>query len=164
MVAIRNFPKIELVGFSIGPFKEGNEYEIKFWIAREIEKAGIARSREESLGPSRLYQLQHTERIQPTSNLSSLPKDFYPRLRRILNELKDSSKNSPEKMREFEHVQRLSQDIVNCRLKKIVSLASTSGSKSQILRNLTIEENELYERLNKIINEWQSKIIWKAEK
>ena len=30
VVAIRAHPKIELVGFSIGPFKEGNEYEIKF--------------------------------------------------------------------------------------------------------------------------------------
>jgi len=34
-------------------------------------------------------------------------------------------------MREYEYVQKISKDIVRCRLKKIVSLASTPGSEKQ---------------------------------
>ena len=159
VIAVRSSPKIDAVGFSVGPFEEGNEYEVKFWIAREIEKAGITRPREETLGSSRLYKIQWTERVQAVSQLSSLPRDFYPRMRRLLDELKATSKSSPDKMRQYEYVQNIAQDIVDCRLKKIVSLASTPGQKSQILRNLTVEEQELYERLEKIISKWTAEIL-----
>jgi hypothetical protein len=159
VIAVRNFPRTELAGFSVGPFEEGNEYEVRFWVARELEKAGVVRTREETLSASRLYKIQWTERVQSVSQLSSLPEDFYPRLRRLLEGLKASSKSSPDKMRQYEYVQNLSQDVVNCRLKKIVSLASTPGRKSQILRNLTVEERELYDRLERIITEWRSEIL-----
>lgn len=159
VVAVRNSPKIELAGLTVGPFEEGNEYDVRFWVARELEKAGIIRSREETLTASRLYKIQWTERIQSVSNLSSLPEDFYPRLRRLIGRLKRSSRSSPEKMREYEYVQKLSKDIVGCRLKKVISLASTPGQRGQILRNLTVEELELYEKLDKIIGEWRAGII-----
>jgi hypothetical protein len=156
---MRNSPEIELAGFTVGPFEEGNEYELKYWVAKELEKAGIVRLREETLSASRLYPILHRERIQPVSSLSSLPEDFYPRLRRILESLRKASRSSPDRMREYEYVEHLSKDIVSCRLKKIISLASTPGQKSQILRNLTAEELALYEELNRMINEWRSEII-----
>jgi hypothetical protein len=159
VIAVRNSSKIELAGLSAGPFEEGNEYEVRFWVAQELEKAGIIRPREETITASRLYQTLHRERIQPISNLSSMPEDFYPRLRRLIEELKSSSKSSPDKMREYEYAQKLSNDIVGCRLKKIVSLACTPGQKSQILRNLTVEEQELYGKLDKIINDWRDEIL-----
>lgn len=159
VIAVRNSPKIELAGLTVGPFEEGNEYDVRFWVARELEKVGIVRRREETLTPSRLYKIQWTERIQSVSNLSSLPEDFYPRLRRLIEGLKRSSRSSPEKMREYEYALKLSKDIVGCRLKKIVSLASTPGQKGQILRNLTVEELELYERLDKTIGGWRVEIL-----
>ena len=159
VVAMRNSSKIELAGFTVGPFEEGNEYELKYWVAKELEKAGIVRLREETLTSSRLYPILHRERIQPVSSLSSLPEDFYPRLRRILESLRKASRSSPDKMREYEYVEHLSKDIVSCRLKKIISLASTPGQKSQIIRNLTVEELALYEELNRLISEWRSEII-----
>jgi hypothetical protein len=159
VVAVRSSPEIELTGLKVGPFQEGNEYDIRFWIARELEKAGLVRPREETLNASRLYPILHRERIQPISSLSSLPEDFYPRLRRVLEDLTGTSKSSPEKMREYEYVQQLSKDIADCRLKKIIILASTPGQKSQILRNLTAEELTLYEELEKIIDEWRREIL-----
>lgn len=47
IIANRNIPEIKLPGIDVGPFEEGNEYEIQFWIAKELEKAGIARFRQE---------------------------------------------------------------------------------------------------------------------
>ncbi|MCD6088239.1 DNA replication complex GINS family protein [Candidatus Bathyarchaeota archaeon] len=160
VIALRSSPKIELAGFTVGPFEEGNEYEVRRWVAERLEEEGIVRLREdEELSSSTLYPILHRERIQPLSSLSSLPEDFYPRLRRILESLKKASRLSPDKMREYEYVENLSKDIVSCRLKKIVSLASTLSQRSQLVRNLTPEETALYNELTRIINEWRSRIL-----
>jgi len=88
-----------------------------------------------------------------------LPENFYPKLRRYLKELKETASKKPEKMREYEKVIQLTRDIVNSRLKKIVSLASAPAQTEQILRNLTEEERFLYDRLYKLISEWRTQII-----
>lgn len=160
VTAVRNFSKIKLVGLTVGPLEEGNEYQIRFWIAETLAKAGVVRFREEEmLGASTLYKIQWTERIQSVSRLSSLPEGFYSKLRYLLSKSKSTSRNNLEKMREYERIKRLAQDIVNCRLKKIISLASTSGHVTQILKNLTAEELKFYEDLNKIISEWKTRIL-----
>lgn len=159
VAADRDSPEIELAGFKVGPFEKGKEYELRLWLARELEKAGIVHIRDEVLEPSGLRKIHWTERIQTVSRISSLPKGFYPRLRRLLSDLKESSRRDPEKIREYELVRRLSQDIVDCRLKKIVSLASTLGQKDHLLKNLTAEEMDLYEKLNRTISEWRSEIL-----
>jgi len=159
VVAVKSTPKIELIGFSVGPFEEGHEYEVRLWVARELERDGIVRIREGALDAAKLYKIQWTERIQAVGQLSTLPEDFYPRLRRLIDELRAASRTSPEKMREYEYVQNLAQDIVNCRLRKIISLASIPAPESQVLKNLTPEERALYERIHQIVSEWRSKIV-----
>jgi hypothetical protein len=159
VIAIKSMPKIDLAGFSVGPFEEGHEYEVRFWVARELEKDGVVKIKEGALDAAKLYKIQWTERIQAIGQLSTLPEDFYPRLRRLISELRAASKISPEKMREYEYVQNLAQDIVNCRLRKIVSLASIPAPESHVLKNLTLEERDLYERIHRIIMEWKDKIV-----
>jgi len=156
----RNCPEIELAGLKVGPFEEGREYEVRFWIAQELEKAGIARLRdEELLDAVKLYKMHWKERVQSVKQISSLPEDFFPRLRRYLAGLKGEAAKNPEKMKEYEKVTRLSHDIIHCRLKKIVSLASASAQTDQVLKNLTKEERVIYERLSAIISEWRSTIL-----
>jgi DNA replication initiation complex subunit (GINS family) len=150
--------RIDLIGIALGPYEEGNEYEVMFWVAQELKKADIARIREEPLNPARLYRIQWKERLQPIGEFSSLPEDFYARLRRLLDELGKSSQTSPDAMREYEQIQRLFKDIVNCRLRKIISLASKSERLNQIVRNLTDEEQSLYQEFCRIILEWQTEI------
>lgn len=159
IIAMMDYPEIVLAGQVVGPFEEGNEYEEKLWIALELEKVGIVRIKEETLTAARLYPILHRERIQPIGNLSSLPEDFYPRLRRVIKTLEGLSKSTPETMREYEYVQNLSNDILGCRLKKIISLASTPGTSNQMLRNLTHEELTLYNQMTIIISNWRKEII-----
>jgi len=160
IIVNRNCPEIELAGLKVGPFEEGREYEVRFWIAQELEKTGIARLREEELLDAvKLYKMHWKERVQSVKQISSLPEDFYPKLRRYLAGLKGEAAKNPEKMKEHEKVTRLSHDIVNCRLKKIVSLASAPAQTDQILKNLTKEERVIYERLSAIISEWRSTIL-----
>ncbi|MGQ9544938.1 MAG: hypothetical protein ACUVQX_04045, partial [Candidatus Bathycorpusculaceae bacterium] len=156
----RNCPEIKLAGLNVGPFEEGNEYEVQFWIAQELVKAGIARFREdERLDATKLYKIQWTERVQTAGQIPKLPENFYPKLRRYLAELKDEALKAPEKMREYEKIRHLTQDVLNARLKKIVSLASAPAQVEQTLKNLTLEERNLYDQLYNIIQEWRTKII-----
>jgi len=156
----RNCPEIQLAGLKIGPYEEGKEYEVKHWIAHELERTGIARLREEeTLDSVKLHKISWKESIQQARQLSPLQEDFYPKLRRYLATLKRGAINNPEKMREYEKVVRLSHDIVNIRLRKIVSLASSPAQTNQTLKDLAKEERTLYERLHTIINEWKTKIL-----
>jgi hypothetical protein len=156
----RPCPEIELAGLKIGPFEEGKEYEVRYWIAHELERAGIARLREEeTLDSVKLHKISWKESIQQARQLSPLQEDFYPKLRRYLAALKRGAIGNPDKMREYEKVSRLSHDIVNIRLRKIVSLASSPEQTNQTLKDLAKEEHTLYQRLHTIINEWKTKIL-----
>jgi DNA-directed RNA polymerase beta' subunit len=163
IIANRNCPEIKLAGLKVGPFEEGNDYEIQYWIARELAKSGIARFREEMLDAAKLYKIQWKERVQTTRQISKLPEDFYPKLRRYLVELKEEITKKPEKIREYEKVRQLTQDIINSRLKKIVSLASAPAQTEQILKNFTREERFLYEEIYKLISEWRTQILKNKE-
>ena len=156
----RKCPEIELAGLKVGPFQEGKEYEVRFWIAQELERAGIARFREEEmLDLVKLNKIHWKERVQASQQVASLPEDFYPRLRRYLDDLKSGAIKKPEKMSGYEKARRLSRDIINLRLKKIVALASSPAQTNQILGNLTREERVVYESLYGIISEWRAKIL-----
>jgi len=160
VIANRSCPEIRLAGLSVGPFEEGNEYEIRYWIAKELEKSGIARLREEEcLDATKLHKIQWTERVQTAGQISKLPDNFYPKLRRYLAELKEETSKTSEKIREEEKTRYLTQDVVNSRVKKIVSLASGPAQTEQMLKNLTDEERALYENLYKTIHKWRNQIL-----
>jgi hypothetical protein len=160
VVANRNCPEIKLAGSTVGPFEEGNEYEIQFWTAQELVKSGIARLREgELLDSAKLYKIQWKERVQTVRQVSKLPENFYPKLRRYLKGSKQEAVRKPEKTREYEKVRHSTLDVVNTRLKKIVSLASAPAQTEQILKNLTSEERLLYKQLFEIIRKWRAHIL-----
>lgn len=160
VIVNRNCPEIQLVGVKVGPFEEGKEQEVPFWIAKELERAGIAKIKEEELLDAvKLHKISWKESIQQARQISPLEENFYSRLRRYLARLKRKAVSNPEKMKEYEKATRLSRDIVNCRLRKIVSLASAPAQTNQTLNNLTREERVLYRRLYEIINEWKSEIL-----
>jgi hypothetical protein len=161
IVANRNSSKIDLPGVKVGPFQAGKEYEVKFWIAAELKKAGIAHLRmEEPLDLRIVNKIQWKERTQTSQRLTPLPEDFYPKLRRYLEELNEEAIKKPEKRSDYDKAKNLSDDITQMRLKKIVSLASSGRDQTgQILRSLTKEEKYVYDCLHKIISEWKTEIL-----
>jgi hypothetical protein len=161
IVANRNSPAIDLPGTKVGPFQEGKEYEVKFWVATELKNAGIAHIRmEEPLDLTMLNKIQWKERVQASQKLTSLPEAFYPKLRRCLEELNEEAIKKPEKRADYDKAKNLSDDITRMRLKKIVALASSGRDQAgQILRSLTKEEKYVYECLHKIISEWKTEIL-----
>jgi hypothetical protein len=162
VVANRNYPEIELAGLTVGPLEEGNEYELYFWIADMFAEQGIAHFREEdSLDAAKLYKVVWKERVQVASQISELPEDFYPKLRRYLANMKEAiaTAKQPEKVQEYEKAKHLAWDIVNSRLKKIVALSSGPAQTDQVLKKFTSEEKFIYQQLGKIITEWKAQIL-----
>lgn len=160
VTANRSCPEIRLAGLNVGPFEEGNDYEVYYWVALELEKGGIARLREEDyLDSVKLNKVQWTERIQTSGQVSKLPEYVYPMLRRRLVELRKEISKDPEKIREYERFRHLAQDITNSRLRKIVAIASAPAQTENTLRNFTIEEKLLYDRLYRIIDKWRKQIL-----
>ncbi len=160
IVANRSSPEIDLPGVKVGPFKEGKEYEVKYWIAQELKKAGIVHLREvEPLDLMSLNKIHWKERVQTSQRVTSLPDDFYPKLRRYLEELNEEAIKNPEKRENYDKAKNLADDITRTRLKKIVSLASSPAQTRQILGNLTEEELTLYNYLHTSIEKWRSRIL-----
>jgi len=167
IVANRNCPEIKLAGLTVGPFDEGNEYEVYFWVAKELASAGMVHFREDDiLDATKLFKAQWKEGVQVPGQISELPGDFYPKLRRFLKDQKDQATQTQEseKFQEYDRVKHLARDIVNSRMKKIVALAAGPGQSDQVLNKLTKEERIVYEQLVKIISEWKAKILNGADK
>jgi hypothetical protein len=160
IVADRNYPGIKLAGLSVGPFEEGNEYEVYCWVARELAEAGVAHFREEDcLGATEIYKVQWKERVQVAGQISELPEDFYPKLRRYLAGMKKEIARQPEKVNEYEKAMHLACDIVNARLKKIIALSAGPTQTDQVLKKFTGEEKLIYEQVGKMISEWRAQIL-----
>ncbi len=160
VIANRNYPEMKLAGLNVGPFQEGNEYDVYYWIAAELAQAGIAHLREEdNLDATKLYKAQWKERVQVAGQISELPEDFYPKLRLYLGQLKSEIARQPQKIQEYEKAKSLASDIVNSRLKKIVTLSAGPIQGEQIIQKLTAEERLVYMQLGKIIGQWRTQIL-----
>ena len=160
VIANRNSPEIELAGLKIGPLEEGTELEVRFWAAEQLAKAGMVRFREEDvLDAVKLSKIHWKERVQSAKQISPLSDDFYPRLRRLIKDSNKRANSTPEKLAEYDKTIGLAHDVVNCRVKKIISLASAPAQTDQFLKSLTKEERALYHRLYDIISEWRKEIL-----
>jgi hypothetical protein len=159
IVANRNCPEVKLAGLTVGPFDEGNEYEVYFWVAKELANGGMVHFREDDLlDNTKLFKVQWREGVQIPGQISELPDDFYPKLRRYLAALKQEA-TQPDKINEYQKTQHLAKDVVNSRLRKIVALSAAPGQSEQVLSKFSSEEKILYEQLVKIISEWKTKIL-----
>ncbi len=168
IVANRNCPEIKLAGLTVGPFDEGNEYDVYLWVGKELTSAGTAHFREDDVSDmTKLNQTHYREGSQQVpGQITQLPEEFYPRLRRFIADLKLNASKEPEseKYQEYNRAKYIARDIVNSRLKKIISLASAPKQTDQVLNRMTSEERILYEQLLKLIAEWKSKILESGER
>ncbi|MCW4032935.1 MAG: hypothetical protein NWF08_06040 [Candidatus Bathyarchaeota archaeon] len=134
--------------------------ELAYWIGEELVNSGIAKFREEDiLNMAKLSKIHWRETIPTSRQIPSLQKNFFFMLRRFLRRMNEESKTDSSKMLDYEKAMNLARDIVNCRVRKIISIAATSASASEMIENMAAEEIELYEILNSIINEWKNGLI-----
>jgi hypothetical protein len=140
--------------------KVGQEVEIPYWSARELVLLGYAKFRDEDvLNYNALSKIHWRETIPASRQLPALQTNFYCVLRRHLSDLRQQSKQDQVKLRELERSESLVRDIVNCRVRKIVSIAASPTPTEEILQGMTSEERVLYTGLNRTIEEWKAKLL-----
>ena len=140
--------------------KVGQELEVPYWTAKELVQLGYAKFREEDvLNYNSISKIHWRETIPASRQLPALQPNFYCLLRRHLGELHQKSKQDQVKLRELERTESLVRDIVNCRLRKIVSIAASPTPSEELIQGLTFEERVLYSTLNKTIEDFKSKLL-----
>ncbi|MFH0749060.1 MAG: hypothetical protein V1915_03990 [Candidatus Bathyarchaeota archaeon] len=160
IVAIGNLQELSVAETIVGPLLEGKEYAMRFWIALELVKAGYARLYEDdAMTFSSLNKIHWREtKLQSGRQVSPLPEFFYPKLRRYLEELKRKVASDASLAIEYTQASRLAQDIINCRLKKIINLATYSQTEG-ILKALTKEERSIFEGVETMVSNWTSEVL-----
>jgi hypothetical protein len=159
VVVTREIPEGSRSG-KLSSAKIGQEIEVPYWTARELVQLGFARFREEdTLDYNSLSKIHWRETIPASRQLPSLQSTFYCLLRRHLSELRELSKHDQMKLRELERTETLVRDIVNVRVRKIVSLAASPTPSEEMLQGLTREERSLYSTLNETIENWKTRLI-----
>ncbi len=157
---VRDCAAFSAIGKNWGPFSEGQETELPYWVAEELLIARVARPKDEDRFDLTTLSKAHWRETIPTSRqVPGLEPGFYPKLRRLLSDLRAQSRSDPTKGRDYEKAVNLSKDIVNCRIRKLVSLSAAPPATQDVISNLTGEERVLYENLNKVLLEWRKRIL-----
>ena len=159
VVVTREIPEIPRMP-KLTSARVGLEIEVPYWVAHELVQTGYAKFREEDvITYNSLSKIHWKETIPASRQIPSLPANFYCILRRHLAELRKQSRQDQIKLRELERTETLVRDIVNVRIRKIVSLSASPTPSGELIQGLTHEERGLYAVLNKTIGDWKMKLL-----
>ncbi|KON27750.1 hypothetical protein AC481_03965 [miscellaneous Crenarchaeota group archaeon SMTZ-80] len=129
-------------------------------MAEELVNSGLAKFRDQDLlDINKLTKIHWKETIPTSRQIPSLQKNFYFILKKFLKEVSEESKKDTSKIMLYERALALSRDIINCRVRKIISIAATSTNSWDMIKNMAVEEIALHNKLNSIINEWKDNIL-----
>ena len=158
--AERDFQAIELPGLRIGPFSRGKRYTLLLWAAEELARKGVVKLVEEAcLKPEELMTIHHREAGLSKGLSPDVPSDFYPRLRRLLARAREEAEREPGKLQELNRLLNMARDVVNARLKKIVSLASSVARSPLTRKDLTPEEEVIFDLVGDISDAWREEVL-----
>ena len=156
VVALKEVPEIQLVGFTVGPFTTGEEYEIYYWVAEELEKEGMVKICEEAvLTVEQVEKLRLIQSIQKGLKLISLPTNFYCMARRLLTRLR--SDQTLEGLKKYERAKRALDDLISMRLAILVQLALLDLPKPP--EELDEAEKVLYLKIRELNIQWKKAIL-----
>lgn len=161
IVASRSIPDLLVNDTIDGHIDAGNKFETRQWIASHLVDAGLAQFEGPlTLDFSTLYKIHWREtKLQTGRRISEIPDHFYPKLRRYMHSLKQHISTDTTRSNEYHNAQRLARDILNCRLRKIVSLSASSSITGEMVQKLSTEERVLFDTLQTIISTWKSNIF-----
>ena len=157
--AERDFQAIELPGLRIGPLSKGERYSMHLWVAEELEKKGIVKMVERPELKDEELMKFHSRETGLSGGPLELPSDFYPRLRRMLRKLEEAARRDPSVLTGLDKLRARAQDIVNARLKKIVSLASSVARSPMTRKYLTPEEEVIFDLVGDLTDTWREEVI-----
>jgi hypothetical protein len=162
VVFLKPIPASMAGGSQFGPYEEGREAKVPLWVADVLAENGVAKLKDEDAKIIRsgdLYKLSWKE--ERNEVLSQLPPHFYPKVRALLRSLDEGIKQSPTHtlLSEQRQSQMKAQDMINCRLQKILRLSMERNPTKSLIDLLSQEERALYTALRSEIEGWRQRIL-----
>jgi len=162
VVFLKPIPALMAGGSQFGPYEEGREAKVSLWVADVLAENGVAKLKDEDAKIIRsgdLYKLSWKE--ERNEVLSQLPPHFYPKVRALLRSLDDGIKQSPTHtlLSEQRQSEMKAQDMINCRLQKILRLSMERNPTKSLIDLLSQEERALYTALRSEIEGWRQRIL-----
>lgn len=146
---------------------KGEKLEAPYWLLGILEEKGLIISDEADITLKDILRVHHDETHKKSiRELSSLPDNFYFRVRKYLANLYRKSKESPSiaVVDEVKKSEMLLTEIIERRLTTILYIAVSGRGEEYIIGKLAPEEDALYRWIRDIINKWREAVIGKTER
>ncbi|HDI46780.1 MAG TPA: DNA replication complex GINS family protein [Candidatus Methanomethylia archaeon] len=160
VVFIKECPIFSISGEELGPFEAGQEAELPLWAAQVLEKEGYVEVKKTpELTLQELSKAVWKEERSDT--LFPIPLDFYARLRRYLQALKRKVRESPSPdiLHELRMAETKAQDLVSCRIQKVIRLALEKEAHPKIVESMAFEERILFNEVHQLVEAWRNTIL-----
>jgi len=153
---------VEAGDYSIASLTQGESAELPRWVAEELVSLGIAEASEESF-EIEIFRALSKEKMMGPFQLSVLTEDFYPRMRRRVENLRAASREGKVRREEFDKLRAVCYDLVGMRLSKLLSLSSSSTRASDLGEKLTPEERSFFSNAQTMSHAWKTVLLGQTE-
>jgi hypothetical protein len=153
---------VEAGDYSIGSLSQGETAELPRWVSEELVSLGLAEGSEEPFEVE-IFKALSKEKMMGPLQLSVLPEDFYPRMRRRVENLRVASREGRVRREEFEKLRAVCYDLVGMRLSKLLSISSSSTKASDLGEKLAPEEKSFFSEAQGMSHDWKTALLGGAE-
>ena len=149
---------LEVGDFRMEKLSEGETVDLPRWVADELVAQGMADATEPPF-ENEIYTALSKEKMMGPLQLSTLPPDFYVRMRRRLGRLSAFVSEGKAKKEDLERMRAVCYDLVGIRLSKLLSLSSSSTPSSSLADRLTPEEASFFSISQSLSKEWKAGLL-----
>ena len=149
---------IEAGDYGIESFSEGQSVELPRWVAEELVGLNLAEASDEPFEVE-VFRALSKEKMMGPLQLSTLPENFYIRMRRRMRHLEDAADEGRVRRDEFEKLRAVCYDLVGMRLSKLLALSSSSAKASDLGDRLAPEERAFFGEAQSISAGWRAALL-----
>ena len=145
---------LDVGDFHIERLSEGETVDLPRWVADELVGQGMAESADTPF-ESEIFSALSREKMMGPLQLSTLPPDFYLKMRRRLVTLGARVAEGKARKEDHERLRAVSYDLVGIRLSKLLALSSSSTPASSMAEKLTPEESAFFAISQSLSKDWK---------
>lgn len=158
VIAKDNIEEMKIGSFNLEKKDKETKFDIPRWVASILVDKGLVNFLDTGIEIEVLTAV-HKEKSLGNLQLSPLRKDFYPKVKLLLNDWKLKLVNNPNLKTEYDKISMSCYDLMNIRISKLISLASLSHPPDDLSNRITPEEQILFDKARNDIQEWRNSML-----
>tara|TARA_B100000949_G_scaffold235426_1_gene258601 strand:+ start:104 stop:664 length:561 start_codon:yes stop_codon:yes gene_type:complete len=158
VIAKANIEEMQIGSFNLEQKDKETKFDIPRWVASILVDKGLVDFLDTGIEIEVLTAV-HKEKLLGNLQLSPLRKDFYPKVKLLLNDWKAKLSNNPDLKNEYDKIFISCYDLMNIRISKLISLASLSHPPDDLSNKITPEEQILFDKTRQDIQEWRHSML-----